>query len=1036
MNKANDVNSKAVLAAQFNDFYLKIALPEVNQIGSYKILDEIGEGAFGKVYLARHVLLNVKVVLKCGLLDDPNIVREVYYHRQLKHKHIVKLYEVIKTESHLWLVLEYCEGNELFYYIYEQRRVEYKKCQELFFQIMLAIKYVHSLNLAHRDLKLENILLADTDKTIVKLTDFGFVREFNPYSRQFLSTVCGTTAYMAPEVLQNIKYLGFQIDIWALGVILYTMLYGRMPFDEDDDLRTKYKILNEEPPYYDTIPRETIALIQRMLSKDPANRPNLNEILNSPFLIDYNNKHSSRTRLSYSTDTESILSLNQYYKSNPVPFQSKIEKNLMYKLEKLGIDIEELLQSIYNNEMNSLTAFYELLLTKEFQKKKSIYYKDRKRRAKKSLLKSKKRVKSVLSLSDVASATQPLERIISTLSISSRNTSANTNINPTTGGGATNQSRNGAAGTATSPIPPSPRSPRYGKSGISRPTSPKTVPSTSSAPTRISTSMSLSHSATAIPTHLISMDSTNTSNNGFQSMLEETIVTAKPQVLDEPITSSLAVNPTNDSTISPSIDNSSFTDGSTSRRKVSFHTNTHQRLWSSNNNNDLNPEKEKKSKGVLNKLQFWKKGNNNNNTSSDNSLTKSRKSQETVPSKSSQQIAPTRISLDSNNRLTHASVNPKRTGPRTGSVASEESRLELAVPSRIHRTNMKPSSSAAYSGVDSIPSPLAIRSGGAPSWISESPRGPPLRRQRPSSMISQISQFSQQSQMSESELDILDASDMEEEEDLEEEEYDEDLVYESSINMSQDFHRPSLTMTSVNPNSSAAPSTNGSTTKLKRPGVMRHLSSDISIASSTTSAAGSVVGYTTSTTKEAKKRLPSLTQLSSNSSEESEYFEQLAAPIPKKPLPTTAGVESQFSVSNSKIPVTSGSPSPDLIRRSLKVQQRYSGADKRSNGIFSAHTPRTTSNGSLTVGLPGKFMGGDSDGFLSMGRSSNPMINRPCSPPIIRGVNSMHLNMNMNELGSIHKVQDTHQVDVTWIGTQKVSDKHEPVITEEDEEED
>lgn len=1031
MNRASDVNSKAVLAAQFNDFYLKITLPEVNQIGSYRIIDEIGEGAFGKVYLARHVLLNVKVVLKCGLIDDPNIVREVYYHRQLKHKHIVKLYEVIKTESHLWLVLEYCEGNELFFYIYEQRRVEYKKCQELFFQIILAIKYVHSLNLAHRDLKLENILLADKEKTVIKLTDFGFVREFNPYSRHFLSTVCGTTVYMAPEVLQSIKYLGFQIDIWALGVILYTMLYGRMPFDEDDDLKTKYKIINEEPPYYDTIPPETIALIQRMLSKDPSNRPNLNEILNSPFLIDYNNKFSTRNRYSYSTDTESILSINQYYKSNPVPFQSKIEKNLMYKFEKLGFDTEELQQSIFNNEMNSLTAFYELSLTKEFQKKKLIYYKDRKRRAKKSLLKSKKRVKSVLSLSDVTSATQPLERIISTLSISSRNTS---NVNPTANVSANKSS---GSGTVTSPIPPSPRSPRYSRSGISRPTSPKTVPSSSSAPTRLSTSMSLSHSAMAIPTHLTSIDSTNTSNNGFRSSIDQPIITSKPQVLDEPITTSITVNPTNDSTLAPSMENSSSGMTDSSRRKVSFHTNTHQRRWMPSSNNDSNNEKEKKTKGVLNKLQFWKKGSSNNN-SSDNSLTRSRKSQETMQSKTSQKLQSSRMSLDSNPGSSHSGMNAKVNGARTASVASEESRLELAVPSRVNRNVMKPISSGAYSGQDSIPSPLAVRSGGTPSWVSESPRGPPLRRQRPSSMISQISQYSQQSQISESELDILDASDMEEEDMEEEEEYDDDLVYESSINMSQDFHRPSsITMTSANPNSSNVPSANGSTTKLKRPGYMRHLSSDISIASSTTSATGSVAGYAANSAREAKKRLPSLTQLSSNSSGESEYFGHIAAPVPKKPLPVTDELESQFLVSNTKIPVTSGSPSPDLTRRSLKVQQRHGGSDKRANGLSSSHNSKNM-NGSLTVGLPGKFMGCDSNSMLSMGGTSSPMFNRPISPPIARGVSSMHFrnDMSTNGVSSGHIVQDTHQVDVSWMGNQKVSDKHEPVITEEDEDED
>lgn len=275
-SRAYENNSTAQLAAQFNEFYLAITSPVVSQIGNYKIVEEIGEGAFGKVYLAQHVLLNAKVVLKCGLIDDPNIVREIYYHQQLKHKNIVKLYEVIKTEQHIWMALEYCEGGELFYYIYEQRRLDIGVCRLLFYQIVQGIKYVHSLNLSHRDLKLENILLADKKRLIIKLTDFGFVREFNPYKRLLLSTVCGTTAYMAPEMLKTEKYSGFAVDTWSMGVILYAMVYGVLPFDDDDDMKMKIKIMNEDPVLRtDNVDPEVVELIRKMLLKDPALRPSI-----------------------------------------------------------------------------------------------------------------------------------------------------------------------------------------------------------------------------------------------------------------------------------------------------------------------------------------------------------------------------------------------------------------------------------------------------------------------------------------------------------------------------------------------------------------------------------------------------------------------------------------------------------------------------------------------------------------------------------------------------------------------------------------
>lgn len=420
VSRKQEQNQTAQLAEQFNRFYLDITSPQVSQIGNYSIIKEIGEGAFGKVYLAQHLLLDTQVVLKCGLLDDPNIVREIYYHRQLRHKNVVKLYEVIRTESHLWMVLEYCEGNELYHYIYEQRRLGIEVCRHLFYQIVDAIRYVHLLNLSHRDLKLENILLADKRRTVVKLTDFGFVREFNPYKRTLLSTVCGTTAYMAPEVLLHHKYSGFAGDIWLMGIILYAMVYGELPFDEDDDLKTKYRIVNEEPMFRELAPPEVILLLRKMLAKDPTARPLLPEILNLAFLIDLTNNRTVINRSSAFNDTESIMSINQHYKMNAMPFQAKIERHLLKKMEKLNVDVDAVQAAVFAGQANPLTAFYELALALEYKKKRTRYLKKKRYyEAKRQLKKSRKRVKSVLLLLDQATAA-PLEKIILSLSLSSR----------------------------------------------------------------------------------------------------------------------------------------------------------------------------------------------------------------------------------------------------------------------------------------------------------------------------------------------------------------------------------------------------------------------------------------------------------------------------------------------------------------------------------------------------------------------------------------------------------------------------------------
>lgn len=398
--RAAELNSKAALAAQFNSFYNLMTSDSVDQVGCYRIVEEIGEGAFGKVYLASHIILDTKVVLKCGRKDDPNIVREIYYHKQLKHRNIVSLYEVIKTENHIWLVLEYCAGGELFYHIYDHKRLSADHARSLFFQIVLAVKYVHLLNLSHRDLKLENILFADVKRTKVKLSDFGFVREVQP--RQQLQTICGTLVYMAPEMVQGAKYLGFAVDIWALGIILYTMVYGELPFDDDNDFVVKERIVNSHPRISEAVPPEINELVVKLLSKDPQLRPNINEILNLPFLIDTYLEYTEKD-CGAVADAELIILIHQHYHYAKAPLLSKLERTILKRLKKLGVNLELLEASVYKNEMNPLTAFYELLLTEELAKKKQKYMREKKRRyyeARKLLRRSLQRVKLVLLLSD------------------------------------------------------------------------------------------------------------------------------------------------------------------------------------------------------------------------------------------------------------------------------------------------------------------------------------------------------------------------------------------------------------------------------------------------------------------------------------------------------------------------------------------------------------------------------------------------------------------------------------------------------------
>jgi len=132
------------------------------------------------------------------------LTREIHHHRQLHHPHVVQLYEVIATESSIWLVTELCTGGELFDYLVEKGRIDEYETRTLFGQLCLAVAYCHEQGVVHRDLKLENVLL--DDHVLVKLSDFGFTREFERGS--LLETFCGTTGYASPEMLLGQKYLG------------------------------------------------------------------------------------------------------------------------------------------------------------------------------------------------------------------------------------------------------------------------------------------------------------------------------------------------------------------------------------------------------------------------------------------------------------------------------------------------------------------------------------------------------------------------------------------------------------------------------------------------------------------------------------------------------------------------------------------------------------------------------------------------------------------------------------------------------------
>ncbi|GIX86959.1 hypothetical protein CDAR_537075 [Caerostris darwini] len=255
-------------------------------IGRYRLLKTIGKGNFAKVKLAKHLPTGKEVAIK--IIDKTQLnpsslqklFREVRIMKILDHPNIVKLFQVIETEKTLYLVMEYASGGEVFDYLVAHGRMKEKEARAKFRQIVSAVQYCHQKRIIHRDLKAENLLL-DGEMNI-KIADFGFSNEFVP--GQKLDTFCGSPPYAAPELFQGKKYDGPEVDVWSLGVILYTLVSGSLPFDganlkelRERVLRGKYRI-----PFYMSTDCEN--LLKKFLVLNPGKRASLEAIMKDKWM--------------------------------------------------------------------------------------------------------------------------------------------------------------------------------------------------------------------------------------------------------------------------------------------------------------------------------------------------------------------------------------------------------------------------------------------------------------------------------------------------------------------------------------------------------------------------------------------------------------------------------------------------------------------------------------------------------------------------------------------------------------------------------
>ncbi|KAJ1575253.1 hypothetical protein NDA11_004681 [Ustilago hordei] len=311
------INQKAALASAYQELGKELASSKLKMVGNYTLQRPIGEGTYGKVRLGLHRLTNTRVAIKqIPKAHSASLTREIHHHRRLHHPNVMQLYEVIATEQYIWMVSELCAGGELYDYLVENEVLAEPEARRIFGQLCLAVAYVHSKGIVHRDLKLENILL--DERCNVKLGDFGFTREFE--RKRLMETFCGTTGYASPEMLAGNKYTGEEVDIWSLGVILYALLCGALPFDDDDESIMKDKILRGDFEIPDCLSEEAQSLIALILQHEPSKRPSIETILAHPWFT----KTMAQSSMSTVEEDENAL---DYFDSRPLASTSQLNES-------------------------------------------------------------------------------------------------------------------------------------------------------------------------------------------------------------------------------------------------------------------------------------------------------------------------------------------------------------------------------------------------------------------------------------------------------------------------------------------------------------------------------------------------------------------------------------------------------------------------------------------------------------------------------------------------------------------------------------
>jgi serine/threonine protein kinase len=259
----------------------------------------------------------------------------------MDHPFISKLFDVIETDQFAYLVMEYAERGTILRYVNEYGRLPEVQARRYFSQLLSALEYLHDVRkVAHRDLKAENVLL-DRHSNI-RVIDFGLSNTF--CENVGLGTACGSPAYAAPEMVQGKTYTK-SVDIWSSGVLLYAMVVGHLPFDDENATRLLQKIAYSEPMYPAYMSPQLLDLLNKLLIKNPDERITIPRIKSHPWFSQ--SEYAKFLQFRFSTDEQWLV--------------RGVDRKIVDQLTELGVDIKPLIHSLLMGEYTELTALYSLL---------------------------------------------------------------------------------------------------------------------------------------------------------------------------------------------------------------------------------------------------------------------------------------------------------------------------------------------------------------------------------------------------------------------------------------------------------------------------------------------------------------------------------------------------------------------------------------------------------------------------------------------------------------------------------------------------